>query len=449
MKKIFLIVALIITGLSLQIKAQDYYDRGYDNSYNNAGYDNDGFGYFYTSLSPYGTWIEFNDGVYGWKPVNMVRGWEPYSNGRWLWTSDGWYWDSYEPFGYIVFHYGRWYFDNYYGWLWIPDYQWAPAWVEWRYDDAYIGWAPLPPYAIFSVSIGIQFTHVFYTPYAHWNFVKYNYFCDPYVGKYYVGANYKYRIFSKTKYRHDYGYRNGRVINNGVDLNLIRQRGKIDIRERNIRTVSGLRDINNGNRVTDTEVRTFIPGKSNFTGARVKDVKIERADRKTTLETSKLEFGRKNIDRKETPVSTNNSTTTREVNKNTNVRIEKNSSAGSINQNRNPEPKKTIQDTRIKNSTEKEVKKPVQRTTEKKDSRTVAPGRTETNQKVEKKSSTPVVRNNNTKVQTKTNNIPVQQRTEVKVNTRSNVKQETTKNQSAQRQGNNRSEVKKGSEKKR
>ena len=55
MKKILLIAAIIITGLSFQTRAQEYYDRGYDDSYNYGGYqNNDGFGYFYTQLSPYG-----------------------------------------------------------------------------------------------------------------------------------------------------------------------------------------------------------------------------------------------------------------------------------------------------------------------------------------------------------------------------------------------------------
>ncbi len=319
MKKLFLIAALIIIGLSFQTKAQDSYDRGYDN-YNNGGYDNEGFGYFYTNLSPYGSWIEFGDGVYGWRPVHMRMGWAPYANGRWIWTSDGWYWDSYEPYGYIVYHYGRWYNDDYYGWVWIPDYQWAPAWVEWRYDDAYIGWAPLPPYAVFSISLGIHFTNTYYTPYSQWHFVKYHYFCDPYVGNYYVGPNYKYRIYSDSKYRNDYGYRNGRVVNRGVDVTLIRDRGKVDIRERNIRTVSDLRDINDRNRVTDNEIRTFIPDRKNFTDTRVKDPKIDRTNRKTNLETSKLAFGRNVNDRNQSPVlKTNDTRKTNDVKRSENV----------------------------------------------------------------------------------------------------------------------------------
>ena len=37
MKKIVLIAAMIITGLSFQARGQDYYNRGYDNNITTAG----------------------------------------------------------------------------------------------------------------------------------------------------------------------------------------------------------------------------------------------------------------------------------------------------------------------------------------------------------------------------------------------------------------------------
>ncbi len=155
-------------------------------------------GYFYSELAPYGSWIEVDYGVVVWRPTIIRVDWLPYQMGRWVWTYDGWYWDSYEPFGFITYHYGRWYYDDYYGWLWYPDYEWAPAWVEWRYDNSYIGWAPLHPYAVFSVSVGIYFSNAYYTPYHHWHFVNYNYFCDPYVYNYFVEPGYRYRVHSGT-----------------------------------------------------------------------------------------------------------------------------------------------------------------------------------------------------------------------------------------------------------
>jgi hypothetical protein len=61
-------------------------------------------------------------------------------------TSDyGWLWVSNEPFGDIVYHYGRWVYDTNEGWLWVPGYVWGPGWVAWRDTGEYVGWFPLPP----------------------------------------------------------------------------------------------------------------------------------------------------------------------------------------------------------------------------------------------------------------------------------------------------------------
>lgn len=189
-----------------------------------AAPDYGGDGYFYTALAPYGEWIELNDGMTVWHPFMMARNWEPYTIGHWEWTADGWYWDSDEPFGYITYHYGRWYNDDYYGWIWVPDDQWAPAWVEWRYDDEYIGWAPLSPYGEFRIGFGLYFTHAYHPHYAFWNFVTYNHFCDYNVYNYYAGPTYKYRIYNGTRFRNDYDYNHGRIINRGIGYDIIRER---------------------------------------------------------------------------------------------------------------------------------------------------------------------------------------------------------------------------------
>lgn len=104
------------------------------------------FGFFHNSLSPYGNWVSI--GSYGpcWRPANLASDWQPYFNeGYWAYTSYGWTWVSLNPWGEIVFHYGSWYYDPFYGWVWAPGYIWGPAWVTWMHRDGYIGWAPLPP----------------------------------------------------------------------------------------------------------------------------------------------------------------------------------------------------------------------------------------------------------------------------------------------------------------
>ncbi|MEJ5165583.1 MAG: DUF6600 domain-containing protein [Thermoanaerobaculia bacterium] len=106
-------------------------------------------GRFYSShyvLDGYGSWIyepEFS--LYVWRPT-VVVGWTPYYHGYWRWTPHGWFWVSYEPWGYLTYHYGRWVWTPQYGWVWVPGYTWAPAWVYWFWADFYIGWCPMGYY---------------------------------------------------------------------------------------------------------------------------------------------------------------------------------------------------------------------------------------------------------------------------------------------------------------
>jgi uncharacterized protein DUF6600 len=113
---------------------------------------------FYTKLEPYGAWRETSDYGYVFQPneAERSRNWRPYTNGRWVYTDAGWTWDSEEAFGWATYHYGRWTRLGKIGWVWIPGDEWAPAWVSWRKNDDYVGWAPLPPEARFDRSRGIH-----------------------------------------------------------------------------------------------------------------------------------------------------------------------------------------------------------------------------------------------------------------------------------------------------
>jgi hypothetical protein len=112
--------------------------------------------FFYDNLDPYGSWREVGDYGYVWQPYDVSADWQPYSDGRWVYTDVGWTWDSYEPFGWAVYHYGRW--ANVYdvGWIWVPGTEWGPGWVSWRHSPNYVGWAPLPPEALFLRAIGFM-----------------------------------------------------------------------------------------------------------------------------------------------------------------------------------------------------------------------------------------------------------------------------------------------------
>jgi hypothetical protein len=244
---------------------------------------------FYISLAPHGSWIEIDNGLLAWRPNRISARWAPYQAGRWVWTSYGWYWDSFEPFGDITYHYGRWYYDDYYGWMWIPDNEWGPAWVEWRYDDDYIGWAPLSPYATFSVSVGIRFTHSYQSPWRVWNFVRYHHFCEGNLNAYYIPAAYKQRFFSNTKYRNDYSYEGNRIINRGVDRTIIERRGNISIREREVVRVSNPRG---EVRRPGDRVEVYAPSRDVLTRGDISAVKIERSERKTALDIRNVNIGR-------------------------------------------------------------------------------------------------------------------------------------------------------------
>jgi hypothetical protein len=123
---------------------------------------------FEPALAPYGDWVNTN-GVRGFRPAPALVGndFTPYaSHGRWVSTEAGWSFSTSLPFGWATYHYGRWWFDPMYGWIWIPDTTWGPAWVDWRYGGGYTGWAPLPPVIFAS----------YYRP--RWFFVNSPYFCS-------------------------------------------------------------------------------------------------------------------------------------------------------------------------------------------------------------------------------------------------------------------------------
>ncbi|MEO6784881.1 MAG: DUF6600 domain-containing protein [Chthoniobacteraceae bacterium] len=105
------------------------------------------FDVFYDTLAPYGEWANVEGYGAVWHPADVDEDWAPYTDGYWAYTDAGWTWVSYEDWGGITYHYGRWMRVRGYGWCWVPGYEWGPAWVSWRKSDDYIGWAPLPPEA--------------------------------------------------------------------------------------------------------------------------------------------------------------------------------------------------------------------------------------------------------------------------------------------------------------
>jgi uncharacterized protein DUF6600 len=116
-----------------------------------AGYSEDP----YEDLAPYGSWVDVAPYGSVWCP-EVSSAWEPYTVGYWVYTDDGWFWVSEDPWGSLPYHYGRWAFDTDYGWVWVPGDEWASAWVAWRYGAGWVGWAPLPPDVSWQPQVGLD-----------------------------------------------------------------------------------------------------------------------------------------------------------------------------------------------------------------------------------------------------------------------------------------------------
>jgi uncharacterized protein DUF6600/FecR-like protein len=93
-------------------------------------------------LDRHGAWYYETEVGHVWRPY-VSAGWQPYSNGRWVWSVYGWTWVPYESWGWAPSHYGRWGFAPALGWYWIPGASWGPAWVSWAAGGDYVGWCPL------------------------------------------------------------------------------------------------------------------------------------------------------------------------------------------------------------------------------------------------------------------------------------------------------------------
>ncbi|ODS01250.1 hypothetical protein AUC68_12890 [Methyloceanibacter methanicus] len=219
---------------------------------------------FYDALAPYGDWVAQPRYGYVWYPHAVDPDWRPFTVGNWVYTDDyGWYWDSPEPFAWAVYHYGRWGYDRDYGWYWVPGDTWSPAWVQWRYSDDYVGWAPEAPvtpigyggygapyggyygndwaydgygydgygydgYGSSSVGFGFSFGRYGYdaprryarVPYARaydaWTFVRPRHLVAPRVRSYAVPRTSIAVVFNSTKNVYRPRYRNGYVYNAGM-----------------------------------------------------------------------------------------------------------------------------------------------------------------------------------------------------------------------------------------
>jgi hypothetical protein len=125
---------------------------------------------YYRELARSGRWVYAVDYGYVWHPVGVAVGWRPYWNGYWVYGPAGYFWVSYEPWGWAPYHYGRWGWVPGYGWCWIPGHLFAGAWVSWSWGSLYVGWSPLD-YWDRPAHYGLVY-YGYYDPHC-WTFVSY------------------------------------------------------------------------------------------------------------------------------------------------------------------------------------------------------------------------------------------------------------------------------------
>lgn len=206
---------------------------------------------FYDELDPYGTWMEYPEYGYVWRP-DLGSDFRPYStNGRWVWSDEyEWIWVSDYDWGWGPFHYGRWFQDSYYGWMWVPGYEWSPAWVAWRHGGDYYGWAPIRP----GINISIGFSIGSYNPpIDYWCFAPSRYIVSPRLYDYCVPYRNNVTIINQTTIINNFNY-NQNVFRTGPGRRDVeRYAGRI--------TPTRFRDVNSSGRAgfRNNEVSVYRP----------------------------------------------------------------------------------------------------------------------------------------------------------------------------------------------
>lgn len=191
--------------------------NGYDDAAGEVDLDT-----FYRELAPYGDWFTHPRWGTVWRP-HVDQDWRPYTRGHWANSEEhGWIWVAEEEWGWAAFHYGRWtYDDDEDEWLWIPGTEWAPAWVMWRQSDDVVGWAPLPPDAVWEPGYGLRFNASIYEGpryYSYWSFVQPEHMFVPGLHRHLLPRD-RYRSFWGSTYavRDHHRLSNGRIYHRGID----------------------------------------------------------------------------------------------------------------------------------------------------------------------------------------------------------------------------------------
>lgn len=177
----------------------------------------------------------------------------PYTHGNWTYTDAGWYFMAPTDYEEVTHHYGRWYFSPAMGWVWVPGRVWAPAWVDWRENDEYLAWEPLPP-RVYIVDNILSPPPVYEDRYI---IVEKKYFYEPNVYYYTNFYNNQHANIRITEMRSLDGIIvvNNSVVNKGPDIvNIEKIHGtKIDVVK-----INKVKDIGN-NKFDGKELYSYYP----------------------------------------------------------------------------------------------------------------------------------------------------------------------------------------------
>jgi hypothetical protein len=173
------------------------------------------FGYIYEYLGGFGFWVNYSPFGYVWVPRGIDARWHPYIHGRWVWTDYGWTWVSFYSWGWLPFHYGRWGWDIHLGWFWVPDVEWAPAWVIWRFSDIYIGWAPVPPDVPFRPGHGFEWRNR-HIDYRLWAFIEARHFSEGRLVNWVIPRERNRTLINFTVLADRFSLRNNIIINDAL-----------------------------------------------------------------------------------------------------------------------------------------------------------------------------------------------------------------------------------------
>jgi hypothetical protein len=205
------------------------------------------FGFFYSNLSPHGSWLVSAEYGRVWQPYVYRGGWNPYYDGHWAYSDCGWVWVSDYGWGAIPYHYGTWVMDPEFGWVWVPGTIWAPSWVVFRTGPDYIGWAPVSP----RFSLGFSFRS--YEPAPDlFVFVGTRHFLSPRIRTAVVRDSRRGVILNSTRIVNNITVENNVVVNRGPDVRSIERVSGRRVREQRIEDVARVAP---GGRIDRSELR--------------------------------------------------------------------------------------------------------------------------------------------------------------------------------------------------